>query len=222
MATWNELFLDDKYIEILPQPEVYKFIKMLEGVFLGETLSIWDFCCGAGRHTVLISQMGHNAYASDISENGIACTRQRIEENGLTANLKVADMTENPFSGRIFHGAFSWNALHHNTIENIEKAVANIYDSLCDGGMFMASLVSTKAGGYGRGRKIEENTFVSEEGYEAGVPHHYFDYAGIKELFDGWKIVGLVEHVSTYMETEENFHDVNPFPYTKWNIIARK
>ncbi|ADN35218.1 hypothetical protein Mpet_0444 [Methanolacinia petrolearia DSM 11571] len=43
MATWNELFLDDKYIETLPQPEVYKFIKMLEGAFPDETLSIWDF-----------------------------------------------------------------------------------------------------------------------------------------------------------------------------------
>ncbi|WP_421909191.1 class I SAM-dependent methyltransferase [Methanolacinia petrolearia] len=117
---------------------------MLEGAFPDETLSIWDFCCGAGRHTALVSRMGHNAFGSDISENGIAHTRQRIEENGLTANLKVADMTENPFPGLGFHGAFSWNALHHNTIENIEKAVDNIYESLYDGGMFMSSLIFYK------------------------------------------------------------------------------
>ncbi|ADN35217.1 hypothetical protein Mpet_0443 [Methanolacinia petrolearia DSM 11571] len=86
----------------------------------------------------------------------------------------------------------------------------------------MSSLISTKGGGYGRGIKIEEDTFVSEGGPEAGVPHHYFDYAGIKELFGRWEIFGLVEHVSTYMQARENFHDFNPFPYTKWNIVVKK
>lgn len=47
-----------------------------------------------------------------------------------------------------------------------------------------------------------------------------FDSAGIKELFGGGVINGLAEHVSTYMQTEEKFHDVNPFSYPKWNIIA--
>lgn len=27
MATWNELFLDDKHRAVLPQPEIYKFSK---------------------------------------------------------------------------------------------------------------------------------------------------------------------------------------------------
>jgi hypothetical protein len=54
VATWNELFLDEKFIATLPQLEVYKFVKALEGIFPDGPLSICDFCCGAGRHTVLI------------------------------------------------------------------------------------------------------------------------------------------------------------------------
>lgn len=221
MATWNELFLDEKFIASLPQPEVYKFVKVLEGIFPDRPLSIWDFCCGAGRHTVLISQMGHNTYGSDISENGINYTQKWLESNGLKATLEVVDMTDNPFTGLNFNGAISWDALHHNTISNINKAVNNVYENLCVGGMFMVSLLSTKGGAFHTGKEIEKNTFVREEGSEAGVPHHYFDEQGIRDLFKKWKIVSLIEVVATYIETEIDYL-VNPFPYTKWNVIVQK
>jgi len=221
MATWNELFLDEKFIASLPQPEVYKFVKVLEGIFPDRPLSIWDFCCGAGRHTVLISQMGHNTYGSDISENGINYTQKWLESNGLKAALEVVDMTDNPFTGLNFNGAISWDALHHNTISNINKAVNNVYENLCVGGMFMVSLLSTKGGAFHIGKEIEKNTFVREEGSEAGVPHHYFDEQGIRDLFKKWKIVSLIEVVATYIETELDYL-VNPFPYTKWNVIVQK
>jgi cyclopropane fatty-acyl-phospholipid synthase-like methyltransferase len=222
MATWNELFLNEKFIAALPQPEVYKFVKVLESIFADRPLSIWDFCCGAGRHTILMSQMGHNVYGSDISENGINHTQKWLESSGLNAILKAADMTENLYKGMNFHGAVSWDALHHNTIDNISKAVESVYESLCEGGMFMVSLLNTKSGRADlRGKEIEKNTFVREDGPEAGVPHHYFDEQGIRELFKKWKIISLVDINITYID--ENIHYLsNPFPYTKWNVIVQK
>lgn len=221
MATWNELFLDEKFIAALPQPEVHKFVKFLEETFPVTPLSIWDFCCGAGRHTVLISQMGHKAYGSDISENGINHTKNWLDSNNLKATLKVADMTENIFAGMNFHGAVSWDALHHNTIDNINKAVENVYESLCEGGMFMVSLLSTMGGAFHIGKEIEKNTFVREDGSEAGVPHHYFDEQSIRELFKKWTIVSMAHIDVAYIE--ENIHHLsNPFPYTKWNVIVKK
>lgn len=59
MADWNELFLDNKNINVILQQEVYKFIKKIEGIFTERPLSIWDLCCGAERHTVLASKMGN-------------------------------------------------------------------------------------------------------------------------------------------------------------------
>lgn len=222
MATWNELFLDEKFIAALPQPEVYKFVKVLEGTFPDRPLSIWDLCCGAGRHTALISQMGHNAYGSDISENGINHTQKWLESNGLKATLRVADMTDNLFIGMNFHGAVSWDALHHNTISNINRAVDNVYESLCEGGMFMVSLLNTKSGRVDlRGKEIEKNTFIREDGPEAGVPHHYFDEKGIRDLFKKWKIISMADVVVTYIDEKILYSD-NPFPYTKWNVIVQK
>lgn len=40
----------------------------------------------------------------------------------------------------------------------------------------MASLLNTKSGSIEiRGKEIEKNAFVSQDGPEAGVPYHYFD-----------------------------------------------
>ena len=222
MATWNELFLNEKFIAILPQPEVYKFVMKLEGIFPERPLSLWDFCCGAGRHTILISQMGHRVYGSDVSKNGISHTQKWVENIGLKVELKVSDMTVCPFNNIKFHGVICWDSLHHNTIENIRKATNVVYDSLIIGGMFMVTLLSTKGGAYGEGNEIEKNTFVRENWSEAGVPHHYFDEQEIRALFKQWKIVVLVEQVYTYLETEPDYYETNPFPYTKWNIIVQK
>jgi ubiquinone/menaquinone biosynthesis C-methylase UbiE len=222
MATWNELFLDQRFIEFLPQPEVYKFIRKLEGIFPERPLNLWDLCCGAGRHTVLLSQMNHLIYGSDIAVNGISHAQKWLKDNGLTAELKVADMTVYPFEGVVFHGVICWDALHHNTRENISKSVALVYDNLAVGGMFMVTLLSPKAGAYCQGCEIEKNTFVKNDGAEAGVPHHYFDEIDLRDLFNAWKIVILAEQVYTYLETEPDFYITNPFPYTKWNVIVQK
>lgn len=223
MATWNELFLEEKHIAVLPQPEVYKFIKKIEGSFEDSQLNIWDLCCGAGRHTVLVSKMGHATYGSDVSENGINHTKQRLKREGLSANLKISDMTKNPWSKLKFHGVICWDALHHNTIDNIKKSVDIVYYNMSSGGMFLLTLISSKASpNHYRGVEIEKSTFVREDGDEKGVPHHYFDEEEIRELFKKWEIVTLVEQVNTYIDVEPDFYKTNPFPYTKWGIIVKK
>lgn len=222
MADWNELFLNNKYINVLPQQEIYKFIKKLEVMFAERPLLIWDLCCGAGRHTVLISKMGHSVYGSDISENGINHSRKWLESENLEAELAISDMTVFPWSNLKFHGTICWDALHHNTIANIKKSVDIVYDSMREGGMFMLSLLSTKSGAYGKGVEIEKNTFIREGWEESGVPHHYFDVVEIRDLFRKWKIVCLVEQICEYVEVEPNYHETNPFPYTKWGVIVKK
>lgn len=222
MASWNELFLNYKNINTIPQQEVYKFIQRLDSVFAGESLRIWDLCCGAGRHTVLISEMGHSVYGSDISENGIDHTRKWLESKCMEAELAISDMTVFPWYNMKFHGTICWDALSYNKIENIKIAVDIVYDNTIDGGMFMISLLSTKGGLYGKGIEIERNTFTRDDGEEAGIPHHNFDESEIRDLFKRWHIIYLVEQICDYIEIEPNYYETNPFPYTKWGVIAKK
>ena len=223
MATWDELFKDKQNVLTFPQTEVIKFIKRLENDFSSRPLDIWDQCCGGGRHTILIAQMGHNAFGSDISSTGIEHLQKWAKETGLTCQTAVSEMTRKIWKEeQKFHGIVCWDALHHNTLDGIRAAVNIMKDSLLDTGLLVATLISTKSGRHGKGSEIEKNTFIAEEGLESGVPHHYFDRAEIDELFKGWETCILAEIVATYFETEPNFYKQNPFPYTKWNLLMKK
>jgi SAM-dependent methyltransferase len=222
MAKWDDLFLDERFVEEAPQAEVQRFVKKLEGAFAERPLRVWDLCCGAGRHTLLVARMGHEAFASDISENGIRRTRGRLEKERLAGRLELADMTRDPWGGARLHGAFCWDAIHHNTLANVRAAVEVVRANLLPGGLFMATVISSKAATAGKGREVEKDTLVRDDGPEAGVPHHYFDEAGIRDLFRGWTPLILAEQVITYFEAEPDFLLTNPFAYTKWLVVMRK
>lgn len=222
MPTWNDLYLEKNNIPVIPQVEVYRFVKKLENQFVGTRLTIWDLCCGAGRHTVFLSKLGFNVYGSDESENGLSHLQNILNENNLKAELKKCDMTEKPWNNDLFHGVICWDSLHHNTIENIEKAEENVYKCVKKDGLFLLNVMSTKSDGYGKGKEVERNTFVFNEGVDSGVPHHYFDIEEIKKVFVKWKFLILSEQINNYIETEFEFYKTNPYSYTKWNLLLKK
>jgi len=222
MTTWNELFLDEENRSKAPESEIYKFVALLEKSFSERPLRLWDLCCGAGRHTVLMAQLGHKVYASDNAPNAIELIQRWLAEMNLKAEVDLADMTVCPWSEITFHGVVSWNAIYHNTLDNIQKAIDVIYRRLVPGGLFMGTLKSTKADSYGSGEEIEPNTFVPDSGKEKGILHHYFDEVSIRNLFKAWELLISAEQVITYVERGDDFLEYNPFPYTIWSILARK
>ena len=54
----------------------------------------------------------------------------------------------------------------------------------------MVTLKSDKADFAGQGVEIEPGTFIHDIGDESGVPHHYFNEAGIRDLFAGLGVHG--------------------------------
>jgi cyclopropane fatty-acyl-phospholipid synthase-like methyltransferase len=222
MVTWNQLFLDEKNRAKAPESEVYKFVTLLEKLFSERPLRLWDVGCGAGRHTVLIASLGHKVYASDNAPNAIDLTQNWLAEMNLHAEIKLSDMTVCPWREVEFHGAISWNAIYHNTKNNIRKTIDQIHSRLVPGGLFIGTLKSTKADSYGSGQEIEPHTFVADDGLEKGILHHYFDETSIRDLFKKWELISLAEQVITYKERGENFLEYNPFPYTIWGVLAGK
>ena len=223
MVTWNELFMDEANIKRVTEPEVYVLSGSLEKLFAERPLRFWDLCCGAGRHTVALARLGHDVYASDSAPNAIGLTRKWLAEMDLRADVQLSDMTVCPWSKVTFHGVVSWDALYHNTLDNIRRAVEGVYARLVPGGLFMGTFMSTRADLYGEGEEIEPDTFISPQRWgEKTIPHHYFDEAGIRDLFKKWELISLAEQVITYLERGEDFLQNNPFPYTKWGVLARK
>lgn len=222
MASWNELFADEKNRELIPETAVYRFCRIVEDAFDERPLKFWDLGCGAGRHTVALARLGHDAYATDNAPRAIELTKEWLTEFDLSADVRLADMTDCPWSPDYFHGVVSWNVLHHNRLAAIHEAVAQVYRSLVPGGLLMATLKSDKADFAGQGVEIEPGTFVHDIGDESGVPHHYFNEVGIRDLFAGWEFLVLAEQVITHLERPDRFWEYTPFPFTNWGVVAKK
>ncbi len=220
MAEWNEIFNEEKYIKKIPESIIMNFLEFLERKFSERPLKILDFLCGGGRHTIAAAQRGHSVFGFDKSENGIQFTKSQLKEPGLMAEFSIGDMTELPEKPAFFHGGFSWDALHHNTIKNIKITVEKIKHNIKPGGYFLCNLLSTKSDSRGNGNEIEPETFIKEDGLEAGVMHHYFDEEEILDLFNDWEIIYLNEQINRYVKRTYEGFNTNPFPYTKWMILA--
>lgn len=225
MATWNALFNDLSNYSLVPEAELYKYVKLLEKGFKDEkNIRIWDLGCGAGRHTIALAKLGIATYASDSAPKSIEITNRWLKEIGAAASVELADMTECPWDDVRFHGVFSWDVLQHNTLDNIIMAVDKIHKHLLPSGILLATIKSDKADLYGKGREIEPKTFILDTGKEAGVPHHYFDETGIRNLFckSKWEIMAMAEQVITNVERPEGFWEYTPFRSTTWNVLMKK
>ena len=205
MASWNELYADEKNRELIPETAVYRFCSIVEGAFDERPLQFWDLGCGAGRHTIALSRLGHDVYATDDAPCAIDLTRQRLVDFDLSADVRLADMTDCPWQSSCFHGVVSWNVLHHNRLAAIDEAVARICRSLIPGGILMVTLKSDKADLAGRGVVIEPGTYIHDIGDDSGVPHHHFNEACIRDLFAGWEFMVLAEQVIAHLERPDRF-----------------
>lgn len=222
MADWNTLFADDRHVESAPEAEIYRFVGLVERLFLERPLRLWDIGCGTGRHTVAMSHRGHYVCASDPAPRAVARTQQWLDKCELRAQVAQADMTENPWPALSFHGVVGWNSLYHDVLANITTAVNGIERALVPGGLFLATMKSDKADFFRRGQEIEPKTFILDVGSEAGVPHHYFGERDLRDLFKGWELMVLCEQVITNVERPDRFWEYTPFPHTTWGILARK
>lgn len=159
---------------------------------------VLDVGCGGGRHLLYLAKRGFVVYGTDRSVAGLTISRERLEKEGLKATLRRCDMTEVPFPDEFFDAVLSVYVLHHNVLENVEKAVAEIRRALKRGGLFFADLSGKGDHREGRGKKVEPGTYICDSGIEVGMPHHFFTRQEVKDLLEGFEIASVEERRREY------------------------
>ena len=84
---WFESWFDSPYYHVLydhrNDDEARAFIAaLIEHIGLKPGASVLDLCCGAGRHSRVIHELGYNTTGCDLSANSIATAKQ-FEQDGL-------------------------------------------------------------------------------------------------------------------------------------------
>jgi SAM-dependent methyltransferase len=209
MPTWNELFTQEEFRWKDPHEQVIALVPSLRA---RGTRRVLDLGCGAGRHVVYLAHKGFEVCGFDTAENGLAHTHEWLTRENLSAELKQGDIAQIPYPDEFFDAVISIYVIYHKTYAGMQGVVAEIQRVLKRGGVALVSLQSKRGYRYRFGEEIEPDTFITSIGADAGMPHHYSDFAEIEGLFDRFIIrrVELEEHIE-----EGNRH-------SHWQVVVEK
>jgi len=95
--------------------------------------------------------------------------------------------------------------------------VAEIHRALAPAGQALLIVQSTRSYSYGRGQPLEPGTFLREGGADSGIPHHYFDVAGLVDLFDAFERIEIEE-----LAWEEHTREGETRLHCHWVVVAER
>jgi len=189
LTEWNKILREEWYSQEEPDEIVVDFVKSLKNE--RQEMRVLDLGCGAGRHHVFLSKHGFEAHGVDISETGLTLTKERLRKQNLEIYLVKCDMKNLPYVGSCFDVVVCLHTIYHQRLREIQKTISEIQRILREEGFLLVNFLSKRTYSYGKGMKIEEDTFIEHAGVEAGVLHHFSDEQEIKRLFKEFNVLDL-------------------------------
>jgi SAM-dependent methyltransferase len=107
-----------------PEPEI---IAMLPELKARGARTALDLGCGIGRHAVLLAEHGLAVEAIDGSAAGLAVVRETARARGISLGVRLGTADALPFDCCSFDFVLSWNVIHHGTLGNVGRRLAEIW-----------------------------------------------------------------------------------------------
>jgi hypothetical protein len=143
-----------------PHPLAVELARRLSGTSHARVL---DYCSGSGRNAAWLEAGGLDVVA--------------IADDAAAAFDRSA-------SGDRFAGIVSSHGLLHGYASAMGARVHGLAEHLHPEGWLCATFGSKRDARYGTGTRLENGTFASESGDEAGVAHAYFDEPSLRALLE--------------------------------------
>jgi SAM-dependent methyltransferase len=213
MPTWDELYADPMLLPVPDEPEPF-VARVLEALPAPRSTPVLDVGCGAGRHLLWLERQGFAAFGTDRAPNGLERARELLRREERAVRVTLADMGALPFATASFGAVIAYHVLYHGAAADVRRAIVEAGRVLRDEGLFVGTLLSTRAWKFGEGRRLESSTYVQERGPEAGVAHHYCDEAGARALLAGFDVDGLA--LDEFSDDDGNRHSHWRFVATRW------
>jgi tellurite methyltransferase len=189
-----------------PEPDV---IALLPELTARGARTALDLGCGVGRHALLLAEHGLAVEAIDGSAAGLAVVRETARARGLSLGVRQGSADALPFDNDSFDFVLSWNVIHHGTLGDVGRRLAEIWRVMKPGALYQGTMLPTRNINYGRGRTVAPGTFVID-GSERGHPHFYCDTATLVALFAGFELLSLKQQLQ---RKPGSWH---------WHIIAER
>ncbi|MGA2200429.1 MAG: class I SAM-dependent methyltransferase [Terriglobales bacterium] len=157
---WDQLHEKPRFRPIYPNDHVVRFLmtnrELLEK---HHPVQFLDIGLGAGRHTKLAAELEFEAFGMDISFVGLQRARERLLKAGLQASLSQASMLALPYMDCSFAIVLSYGVFYYGTANEMKQALAEVHRILIPGGKAFVVLRTTDDYRFGKGVRLEHNTF---------------------------------------------------------------
>lgn len=163
---------------------------------------------GYGRNTKFFSESGFDVTGIEISDVAGEMARE-YDPQTRTYHGSVLDMPSNDSQ---YDAVYCYNVLHLFREKERKQCLQACADKVKGNGLLFFIVFSEREPSFGKGQKVEKNTFESRP----GRPVHYFTEAELRHYFEHFEIIE-----SGITEDAEN-HSEGPHTHVLLYILARK
>jgi len=210
----HKLIWDERYKRGLiygRDPSHAAKLAVLEGYVKAED-KVAELGGGYGRNSAFFSEMGAHPTLIEISEVALKLAHAHHPA------VKTLELDLTALLPAVYHGVYDTvfcNFVLHLLDPHERMAmIENARTLLRDGGRAVWSLVSIEDEEFGKGKRIDRNTFALARD---GRAFHFFDRTEIEQLFEnGWKL----ERVKHCDEIEQIVSAVKKTDF--WFVVAKK
>jgi hypothetical protein len=145
-----------------------------------------------------------------------------LESAGLDVR-SVADVDLQSFTAASeFDGAISTHALLHGTPQTVSRMLRTIADALKTGAPLYATFASAADARYGKGTRIDDDTFAPDDGDEQGVAHIYFTEHTLRAMLERNFGIDALQERSVDDIVGRWAHSNRPHGAVHWFVQARR
>lgn len=192
IRSWESMYAEGRSLLRFPDDAVTAALTRHQGFHSG-----LDLGCGAGRHALLMAQLGIQTHGVDSSPSSIAFARSRASELEMNnVHFHQSKVQELDFESSSQDLIVCWGVVHYLEAEDQTQILAQIHRMLKPGGLFLATLRSTKDTLCQPSAQTASNRYACEY-FDAGtdkVKHtslSFWDQSGVEALLASFSKVSL-------------------------------
>jgi len=216
---WNELYGCGEGLNKYPWDAVVSFVfRNYPRNKAREEVRILEIGCGTASNLWFAAREGFQVAGVDGSISAIEFARKRFADEGLVADLRVADFTSLPFADETFDLVIDRAALSCCGLSAAKAAVSEVRRILVPRGRFFCNPYSDTHGSRVSGRPVSDGlTIEISNGTLAGVGQLcFYDQAQLEQLFSAWTIRSFCHlEMSEVRAADRSTH-------SEWRVIAEK
>lgn len=157
VQTWDKMYAEGRSLLQYPDETVIASLKRHQD----KLQTGLDIGCGAGRHTIIMANMGIKALGIDSSESAIKYASLKADKLGLSnITFKNALVQELSISDNSMDIVIAWGLFHYLNSSDRINLLERVYSILRPGGILLCTLRSVKDTRISSGTEIDEHTYL--------------------------------------------------------------